>query len=257
MADDTTLERVGDTGALIFSLWSTQQTEILYVARTLWVERDQMVLPEVSDGPFNGQLGCNGCDDVLFQPGIPPIDTLQTLLEKTLVSAIELPAAHDRKDGVVFEHNSPLDGAPHPNSEAVRDVKSEKHFWTVQNVGAYEYVDLRDLDNDFDSNGNPIFDVGYSYVEQSDSANLVFFETIRDFYATFNSSGNNPGWILEHNFVSRVSAHEALHRFFGSHTRGPWANFGIMEDAITLVTMSTPSLTVGQYRVIQNTEYPH
>jgi len=57
--------------------------------------------------------------------------------------------------------------------------------------------------------------------------------------------------------LDRVSAHEALHRFFGWHTADPNdpANQGIM-DKVTLMTATDVELTNEQIRVVQAKDLP-
>lgn len=53
----------------------------------------------------------------------------------------------------------------------------------------------------------------------------------------------------------RVSAHEALHQFFGWHGTKPEADEGIM-DVDEVLTAMTTVLTDGQIKIIQKTDYP-
>ena len=60
------------------------------------------------------------------------------------------------------------------------------------------------------------------------------------------------------NVASIVTAHEALHRFFGWHGDNPESDANIMNDTqySALRAIGNRNLTPTQYRMIQNTDYP-
>ncbi len=84
-----------------------------------------------------------------------------------------------------------------------------------------------------------------------DPTNFVFYETARDMHA-------QPYWpdmVDFDTFLDRVSAHEALHRFFGWHGTDATADEGIMHGP-TAATAASITLTSGQIRIVQKTRWP-
>jgi hypothetical protein len=90
-----------------------------------------------------------------------------------------------------------------------------------------------------------------------DPTNFVFYETARDMHA----QPQWPGMVALATWNDRVSAHEALHRFFGWHAEPNAPSFptaadeGIM-DPQTAATAATVSLTDRQFRLVQKKDYP-
>jgi hypothetical protein len=216
---------------------------MLEVWRTLWMELDHMDAPGASDGPFNGDPGCMGCDDVSATPADPAYETLYNLLEPLNVLVLDLSMDYDTHHTIPFVHNQPNSATPQ-----VRDVNSSRHFWTIHMLGAYEW----EFDKDNDPN-TEAWVVGWSENAVGvDPTNFVFFEAARDLHA----EPEWPNMVALNTLLDRISAHEALHRFFGWHNPNvPTTNEGIM-DPETAATAATVSLSSSQVKIIQTKPYP-
>ena len=230
------------------------QTPMLTVWRTLWMEQDDMVAPDprpmpVGDGPFDG-AGV-GNDDVQMDPHEPPITLATTNLAAALVRVQQLPAQYDQKDGVDFVHNLPF-GLFETKGRPVRDVDSERYFWVVHLIGAYEC----DTSIDHDPNTETgLF--GYDSGLMSDAPIYVFLETARDLVA------NTPGMVPLNTYENRGALHETLHQFLGPHSQdpnnpsNPVADEGVMDYTIAATgTAAENQLTPHQIRVLQGRTYP-
>ncbi|MEX2173757.1 MAG: hypothetical protein WD872_05300 [Pirellulaceae bacterium] len=219
---------------------------LLEVWRTLWVESDHMGSPDAhgaTPGTFGGVT-----DDVSMTPPKPTIEMLGQLLYPAKVFVAYAHPEDDTRDETLFVHNK-SDTTVHP---PVRDIESAKHFWHIHMLGAYEWKVELDNDNEVlpDTNTED-FLVGWSEPDGNDPTNFVFYETIRDIHAEPQLPGMVELPVLE----DRVSAHEALHRFFGWHGTRPEADEGIMH-APTAMTEETIVLTGRQIQVIQKTTWP-
>jgi len=227
----------------------------LTVWRTLWMELDDMVAPDPAPeprggGPFDG-AGV-GNDDVYLDPPIPLIALAQNELQWGLIEVKALPAEHNNQDAMPgdgtgtleFRHNlASLRAANFLG--AVRDVASERYFWVIHTVGAYE-EEIRD----YDPNGS-VFMIGYAYGMMTDESNAIFFETVRDVAA------NCPAAVARETIEGRIVLHEALHRFLGPHG-APGADEGVMVVEPNLLTGSVQQnrLTPRQTRLINAKDYP-
>lgn len=166
---------------------------------------------------------------------------------------LALPAEYDPRNTINFEHykfNSTLD-------PPVRDVSSSRYYWNVHMLGAYEWRQTRDNDPN-----NEAWTAGWSEPSGvDDPTNFVFEETVRDLWA----EPELGGMVGHQTGLDRVSAHEALHRFFGWHVTDPNnpsqpdpnqpSNQGIM-DRTTLMTAATVQLTDQQIRFVQAKDHP-
>lgn len=110
-----------------------------------------------------------------------------------------------------------------------------------------------ETDNDPDSEANWL--AGWSESNNAnadnDPSNFVFDETIRDLWA----EAEFPDMVPIATGRDRISAHEALHRFFGWHGSNPESDEGIM-DPETLMTEEAIVLTPGQIKLIQQRKNP-
>lgn len=230
-----------------FDVPESHRSNMLEVHRTLWVEADHMVAPDPAN-PAHGQFG-GVSDDVAEAPTEPTIATLTQLMAATYVWVRPMPAEYDTTATIPFEHNLQDWVIPH-----VRDVNSSRHFWAVHMLGAYEFIQSKDNDNEVSPDTNTEdWLAGWSEgTHDPHPTNFVFHETIRDLWA----EPEMPGMVGVELGRDRVAAHEALHRFFGWHLSpespgfpGP-ADQGIMTPSV-LMTAPTVSLTDDQIRVIQ------
>jgi hypothetical protein len=227
------------------NLADDHHTDLLTVWRRLWVESDHMDAPGDNDGPFNGDPDCNNCDDVRATPGAPTIDTLSDLLESIPVIVLPVSGEHDTQDIATFKHHQINSQIP----AGVRNVTSSQYYWSVHMLGAYESDP--DSDNDPDTEG---WLAGWSEpVGVDDPTNFVFYETARDLWAEPEIGGGLMVPLATG--LDRISAHEALHRFFGWHQTDPAADEGIM-DPMTLMTAPMISLTNRQIKIILSKNWP-
>ncbi len=235
------------------SIPATHKTPIMEVWRTLWIESDSMDAPGASDGPFDGDAGCTGCDDPRNTPSTPTINALYNLLIAANIEVRLLPAQYNLTPTIAFQHN--LDpgqpGGPdgYLNVDTPgRDVNSETRFWVIRMLGAYE----GGVNQDNDPDGSAIM---LGYAPQPRNTTYVFDETIRDYHDML--AGSQSYVVSLDTTVDRVSAHEALHRFFGNHGNGV-ADQGIMQPSplIGLTTAADFSLTADQIRAVQRLRYP-
>jgi hypothetical protein len=229
---------------------STVHSTVLTVWRTLWVESDHMVAPGENDGPFTGDPNCNGCDDDRNSlPANPTIDILRDLLSPIFVAVIAVPAELDTQDNAPFKHYQVDYTVP----TGLRNVQSSQYYWAVHMLGAYEYRDEHDNDPDTET---PWY-AGWSpkAVSRDDPTNFVFYETARDVWAEPEIGGGVMVPVATG--LDRISAHEALHVFFGWHGTDPGgaADEGIM-DGVTLMTAGQISLTNRQIKIIQSKAWP-
>ena len=229
-------------------------SEVLEVRRTLWVESDHMGAPGANDGPFGGDPELDDDDhfDLEFTPSDPTINTLSALLAPAYVRVLALPAQYDTRNVTDFKH---YQYSVNGESDVV-DAESSRYFWHVHMLGAYEWSMA--LDNDPDDQS---WLAGWS--EASDEGtNYIFEETARDLWAEPQFQ-NMVSYAVG---LDRLSAHEALHRFFGWHMTIPgtnppqldadhYSNHGIM-DRDTLFTADTVQLTDEQIRVVQAKDFP-
>ncbi len=129
----------------------------------------------------------------------------------------------------------------------VKDADSSRYFWHVHMLGASEWSLA--LDNDPNAQN---WRAGWSEAGD-DGTNFIFEETARDLWAEPQVAG-----MVDYSIgLDRISAHEALHRFFGWHTADPQhpSNQGIMDGA-TLMTAAGVQLTGEQVRVVQAKDHP-
>jgi hypothetical protein len=245
-----TLQYFAARGKQWVSLDRAFRTQELTVFRTLWLELDHMVAPGPNDGPFDG-AGV-GNDDVWLDPGEPPIDLMQTSLAEACIIVWPLSFTYDQKDGAQFKHNM-IAGESSQVGGAVRDVASERHFWVVHTIGAYEEAPA----NDWDPNGEVDSWLGWAYQCGEDKSNFIFYETIRDRHANDLDPGRDP--VDVDILTNRVVLHEALHRFLGMHGGSPDTGVadGVMVyDTAIYGTPQQNALTPRQIRVMQSRDYP-
>lgn len=236
------------------------QSPMLTVWRTLWMELDDMVAPDpVADGPFT-EPG-DGEDDVILDPGTPPIGLTESSMRWALIDVKPLPAQYNQRDATPgddtgtaeFRHNMTA-GISTTVSTPVRDQASKLAFWVIHTIGAYEEA----IGNDWDPNGEPDSWLGWAYQYGSDGSNFIFYETIRDRQAN-DPLPDPPTPVDVDTLQQRVVLHEALHRFLGPHGGDPATGVaeGIMVYDIALYgTPAENNLTPRQIRVMQEKTYP-
>jgi hypothetical protein len=253
--DGTTLT-YRDADAVSHDVPSNNLSPLLEVWRALWVETDHMEGPGPAHGPFTGEPGCGACDDVRLTPGDPTIQTLAALLAPANVKVRPLNPGYDLHDTIPWEHNK-VD----TRAFGTRDVPSKRYFWTVHLVGAYEWWEELDNDNEPAVGPDPNteqFVAGWSeHGGGANPSNFVFFETARDIRAEpqWGKNPADPQMVALDLLLDRIAAHEALHRFFGWHGTDTAADEGIM-DAEELATALSISLTGRQIRIVQAKDHP-
>jgi hypothetical protein len=243
-----------------------EQTPMLTVWRTLWMELGDMVAPTLpGDGPFDG--AGQGNDDVQMDPGTPPIALAQSSMAAALVRVLALPAQYNVKDAFPadptgtarFVHNmtSTISSSV---SGPVRDQASKAAFWVVHTIGAYEERAASipgHPGGDWDPNGEANSWLGWAYQYGADGSNFIFYETIRDRQANDPpAEPRNPVDLTT--LTQRGVLHEALHRFLGAHgTEGTGADEGIMlYDTAIYGNAQENALTPHQINLVQQKTYP-
>ena len=238
-------------------------TEMLTVARTLWIEDDPMGDPNQAAhnwqdrGTFNGEnrfgINClaNQCDDPLPKTANNPNGTalavdmsvFETLISDAMVEVKKLPANFNTTPKTLFRHygNNPSNGN---NS---RNVKSDQNFWVIQMVAAYEATPTFSNDPDKVWTAN----VGYGIAFPGDRSTYVYVETINDIRR--DASGLNANANFRNNLVAIVSAHEATHRFVGPH--GP-LDVNLMDGSKALVATNPIEYISSQLQRIQTRMRP-
>ena len=213
------------------------QTQLLTVWRTLWMELNAMVAP----------------DDVNPAPPLPPIGLTQTSLQAALIEVRPLPAEYNRTDAMPdddtgtlpFRRNLEMQGAAKFLNQ-VRDEDSERYFWVVHVVGAYQGPESLNYPSD---TGRVL--LGYAFLKMTDGPIAVYFETIR------RVAANYPGAVDEQVIRERLVLHEVLHRFLGPHG-APGADEGVMNIEPTVLTGTAleNQLTPRQIRLMHEQRYP-
>jgi hypothetical protein len=244
----TLIHESGPVGARVSKVIPLKYSpSFLEVWRTLWVESDHMRAPEDTQGPFGGNS-----DDEKATPTAPTMVTLRNLMRAANVEVKAIPVAYNtQSDDIPFKHyqnNAVTEG---------RNILSSRAFWAIRMLGAYEFSLATDNDEDGEVNQNGELSalLGWSANDNSvpNITNFVFTETTRDVYAMM---GNNPNRIPFDQALDRVSAHEALHRFFGWHDVTVASNQGIMQGAGVVFTAPNFVLTHEQIMIIQQTKDP-
>ena len=192
--------------------------------------------PSVVRGVFDGEPGCNGCDDPInFDKNID-ITLLENFLAPILVDVKELPVSLNQRREANFRHyTSPLDAEVSNTVGSVRDVESKDYFWVVQVASIYESFETKD--NDYEKPFlNLNWKLGYSAFLGNDGPSVIYQEEVRDIS---NNSTVPVGTEFVTNFLATVTSHEILHRFFGLHAgtgqaKKVWEH-GIMDGINALI----------------------
>lgn len=209
-----------------------------------------------------------GPDDFAFVKNPLDISLLAELMSQALVRVQPLPLHWDVKDNIAFKNYFATESGI-AAAETVRDVKSEEYFWVVQTIDAYEHA--VDFDNDTpgpDSQGNTdtrdagAWFAGYAHIQNGDSANTIYHETIRDVHAEGQTSDNTPTGqplVPLPTHMRILVAHESLHRFLGYHTES--ADVNAVHNSFIMSRQSQFDVTLAvlspkQLRFIQNQKLP-
>lgn len=261
--DGKTLLRTGTKTAA--KIDDDLSTDIVTAHRTLWIEHDVMGSPDAQTnrnlrGVFDGEVGCNGCDDPIEFDTSLDLSVLEGLLSVASVRVKVMPVGPGfNKDGIIpFVHYVPEESAVvTTHIEPYRNVKSKEDYWVVHLVSGYESSDAKS--NDPDSIFSPYFwTLGYCHFIGQDRETMLYREEIRDVLA---NPRLDPGLKFVDNFLAVVTAHEILHRFFGNHWQNPAVNtVGIMDWRVALLEeIGQPRqlvLTDLQLQFIQTRDFP-
>ncbi len=248
------------------------KTKILTAVRTLWVESGYMGDPNkvsgAARGVFDGEAGCNGCDDPIAFQKQTDISVLKMLLEPYLVDVELIPGAANPRQEIGFLHTAGEPQNMGSRGDEIRDVRSVKDHWVVHVIHAYETY--RDNDPNFQpltqydwDSWNSNWILGYAtgiVTDQPDSGdgnNWIYEEEIRDVFANTVARPAKP---FRLNPRGIVTAHEILHRFFGPHgSNGDVNKTGIMDWGVAFFQRNAEDvlkLTGLQVQYVQARERP-
>jgi len=248
---------------------NTVESEILTVWRRLWMELDQMEMPDPLNPAHDFPPAMEGIQwsypnaipnpepndfDVLFQPPKPDISLLTSAMVAACVSVKEIQQdiAHDswrtndlnnQWDTIVpFVHNMEEEDFI-SFSQSCRDVRViSTAFWCIHAIGAYEGPTGKDGDN---VGGANIYERGSSKT----NVFYIYNETIRDFSQKLGTQG-----IGEMNDRKAIVLHETLHCFGIKDLTG-----GIMDQGYPIIAYGINWQTLLPFHIteIQKTSIPY
>lgn len=265
--DGKTLLRTGTKTAA--KIDDDLSTDIVTAHRTLWIEHDVMGNPDAQTnrnlrGVFDGEVGCNGCDDPIEFDTSLDLSVLEGLVSVASVRVKVMPVGpgFNKRSVIPFVHYVPYLPTESVAGDLVKpfqDVLSQEDFWNVHLVSGYEADNRKD--NDPDSIFSPLnWTLGYCFFisQATGGPTILYREEIRDVLATPRIG---PGLEFVRNFTAVVTAHEILHRFFGNHGQSPSVNnVGIMDWEFALLQQigqpRTLVLTDLQLQYVQTRDFP-
>lgn len=226
-ADDGVTLRVEGEG----NVSGDNRTGILTVWRTLHLELDGMKKPDAALGLLGGFNETDPNSDDPFPTAAiapPPWALVAEQFKRAYVEVADDLGPYESilgpKKKAEFEqyfgladHGPMSEGNAIANGDDVRNVASESDFWVVQLISGYDYVVLKDIDDDGDTpdTNTEGWIAGYATDGGNDGPTFVFSETVRDVWT--NDPRRFAGLTLA-TFQERVSLHEVAHRFDMTHT---------------------------------------
>ena len=242
--DESGVQLIRSNGSNATLVPDENVTDQLFAKRTLWIELDKMPAPEPHDCGYNNANLVEDPCSIESVDGDDLVAFLETYLNNTgivpkLADYNESPTLHDFIQYGGGDESPNGTGPVADAAGSVRDANSVEHFWSVQVVSAYESEEMHDADEPDASfeqwfNSPSLALLGYSYKRDNQGPSVVYAEEVRDLRENDPDDMHVPPPPIEpdlpeeeqevveplERLLSRVAAHEIMHRLYGWHVQG-------------------------------------